>query len=303
MAGWADPATTTRDLGKVDIPRVRGSGTMASEDAVDRPADASAPPDVVAFFAGSWHRFTVLQALRTAPRTRHELRELTGVSRPTLSRILRDLGERDWLIRVDDTYRATPPGTVVAAEVAQFVENIEATASLDGALAWLPTERFEFDLARLADATVLTPDPADQTGPMRRLVEDVEATATLEVVATGVNYEVVEAVTGAALDGDLTLRVLLDDRGLAAVRSHAALTDRFGEVLAGGGDVYRYHGDDELVECNLLDDVVLFCGHTDDGRPAGILRSEDPHVRAWTAAYVERLRGEAEPLGVDAFTA
>lgn len=263
-----------------------------------------APPEPIDFLVGSWNRFEVLNALGTTPRTREELREMTGVSRPTLSRILSDLSDHGWILRQNDEFKATPKGRVIASEISQFVDNIETAENLDGALEWLPTELLGFDLAFLADAEVLTPRPTDQTGPMRQLADFIATTAQMRVVATGVTYEVVDALCQAGVAGELTLRCVLDDQGLGGIRSHSDLAEAFSEMIEqGNSEVYHYIDDDDLIDCNILDDVVMFCGHSDDGRPAGILLSEDATVRSWTAYYFETLCDNSDPLRAASFTA
>ena len=228
---------------------------------------------------------------------------MTETSRPTLSRILSDLTDRGWIVRRNDEYEATPTGAAVAVEVAQFVGNIEAIETLDGGLDWLPIESLGFELAHLADAEVLTPAFEDQTGPMRQLADYISRTEQLRVVATGVTYEIVDELCRAGLAGELSIRCVLDDRGLEGIRTHPDLAEMFGEMVdIGHCEAYRYTGGDELIDCNLLDEVVMFCGHGDDARPAGILLSDDDAVKSWMAYYFDRLRDRSDPLPTAAFT-
>jgi predicted transcriptional regulator len=220
-----------------------------------------------------------------------------------LSRILSDLRDRGWVVRHNDTFEATEKGAAIAAEVEQFVENIETAESLNEALAWLPTELLGFDLANLRNAEVLTPDFETQTGPMRQLAEYISRTEQMQVVATGVTYEIVEVLCRAGLDGELSLRCVIDDRGLEGIQSHPNLAEMFGEMVElGHCEANHFVGEDDLIDCNLLDDVVMFCGHSDDGRPAGILVSENTTVRSWMSYYFESLCDESVSLQADSFT-
>lgn len=68
--------------------------------------------------------------------------------------MLADFAERDWITHWNDQYQPTPEGAFVASEVERLLENMETAVKLDGALGWLPTDEFEFDLRRLRDAEI-----------------------------------------------------------------------------------------------------------------------------------------------------
>lgn len=81
--------------------------------------------DDVEFLANSWNRFEVLDAVAESPRTRTELKELTNVSRVTLSRVLSDLEDRGWIVRETDRFEATNNGAVVAAAVSRLLDRLK----------------------------------------------------------------------------------------------------------------------------------------------------------------------------------
>lgn len=278
--------------------------TMTSNRSNETIDTLGGPPEAIEFLVGSWNRFEVLEALGSSPRTRDELREMTGVSRPTLSRILSDLGDYGWILRHNDEFEATPMGRVIASEMSQLVDDIGTAGKLNGALNWLPTELLGFDLAALADAEVLTPGLTDQTGPMRQLSDFISTTSQIRSVASGVTYEIVDGLCQAGVAGELRIRCVLDDQGLDGIRAHSDLAEAFSEMVERGDcEAYHYIGEGDLIDCNLLDDVVMFCGHSDDGRPAGILVADDATVRSWMAYYFESLCEESVSLQADSFTA
>ncbi|WP_096391425.1 hypothetical protein [Halopenitus persicus] len=137
----------------------------------------------VEFLVSSPNRLDVFDAVRTAPRPRHELRERIDASRVTLSRILRDLEDRKWIERNDGEYSPTPRGEIVTREVAQLFANLEALDGLEAALLWLPVELFDFDLARERDNRSLTVLHAMQKPLLQNGVEDVAIATGTAVVA------------------------------------------------------------------------------------------------------------------------
>lgn len=277
---------------------------MADTDPGEIIEPSEAPPEPIEFLVGSWSRFRVLNALGTTPRTRDDLMELTGVSRSTLSRILSDLTDRGWIVRRNDEYEATAKGVLVATEMEQLVSNIETAEELGAALEWLPPDMLGFDLAHLADATVLTPSPQDHTEPMRHITESISSTTNMRIVATGVTHKVVDAICRAGIAGDLTLHCVLDDGAFSGIRADADLREMFQEMIeAGHCEAYHYDGEDDLLDINLVDDAVMLCGHSDSGPPPGVVISSDDTVQTWAAVTFEMRRDESNPLDADAFTA
>lgn len=260
-------------------------------------------PESLDFLVGSWNRFEVLNALDSTSRTRHDLRDLTGVSRPTLSRILSDLVDRGWVQRHNDEYVATEIGGVVASELEATVANIETAQTLGTALGWLPTDRFGFALDRLADADVLTPSPQDHTGPMRQIATYLDGTTAMRSVATGVTFEVVRAICEACLAGDLSFRCVLGDDAVAGVRENAELAEMIAEMIDGGScEAFHYVGDEQLFDFNVLDETTMFCGISGRNYPQGVLISTDDAVRSWAAYRYEAFEDQSHRLDPGAFS-
>lgn len=277
---------------------------MADTDPGEIIETAKSPPESIEFLVGSWSRFRVLNALGTTPRTRDDLMELTAVSRSTLSRFLSDLTDYGWIVRRNDEYEATPKGVLVATEMEQLVTNIETAEKLDAALEWLPPDMLGFDLAHLADATVLTPSPQDHTEPMRNITEYISSTTEMRVVATGVTHKVVDAICRAGIAGELTLHCVLAEGAFSGIRADPDLREMFQEMIDGGHcEAYQYDGEDDLLDFNLVDDTVMLCGHSESGPPPGVVISNNDTVRTWAAVTFEIRRDESNPLDADAFTA
>lgn len=275
---------------------------MTDPDLPGRDETQAKAPQLLEFLVGSWNRFMILDALTPSPQTRADLRELIGVSRPTLSRILSDLVDRGLVRRQNDEYETTRRGAVMTNEVAQFVDNIEAAEQLGSALEWIQTERLGFALGHLKESEVLTPTPQNQTAPMRQLRDYIDATTEMRVLATGVTYEVVDAICQACLVGELQLQCVVDETALQGVREHPDLAEMFAEMVESGHcEVYLYGGDEELLAYNLIDDVVMFCGISDGGLPLGILVSENDAVRSWAAFNFQKRKDESVSLDVKTF--
>lgn len=261
--------------------------------------------DDVEFLSRSSSRAQVLDAVTDAPRTRHELRELTGSSRVTVNRILDDLEDRGWIVRDNGRAEPTAEGSFVAAEFSRLLENMDAAMELDGAMAWLPTDAFDFDLACLADAEVhRTSDWEDHTATISAIAEWVHETDRIRGTAIGFSHEVVGAIRDRTQAGETTFEAAIDEPTLAMIRHDAGLRDRFQDVLASDhGTLALYTGDDPLHMVMAFDETVVICGHVDDGPPPGTVQTADPTVRAWADAYSDSVLAAATPITADTLTA
>lgn len=270
----------------------------------DISADDSPALDDIEFLARSPHRIEVLAALADAPRTRHELKERADVSRVTISRLLDDLADRGWTVHDNGQYEATARGRLVSREFARLHGNLSVGDQLDDALEWLPVEEFEFDVARLHDANVLrTASWESQTEAIRHAANCVEGTNEIRGTGIGFSHEVVEAIKDQVIADGATFEMVVDDTALRMIRNDDGLRHRFQEILqADSGALYRYTGTAPLHMVVTFDELVVICGHVEDGPPPGTLETTDPEVHRWARTYYEGALSEAESVAVEALT-
>lgn len=265
--------------------------------------DIEPPLEAVEYLARSPSRVRVLDALYEAPKERHELAEVTDVSRVTLSRILANLEGRDWIERTNGRYEATERGAFVAAELTRLLANMETFEELDGAMEWLPTEQFDFDLTRLRDAEVTTSSWSDHTASIRRVADVIREADRIRGTASGVSREVLGALRDATVEGDGSFEAVLDATALDIVRADTGLRRQLREIVeSGNAEVSRYDGDDPLLMVMVCDDTVQVCGHDEEGPPPGTLETTDEAVRSWAESYFESVRADAHPLDADSFS-
>lgn len=260
--------------------------------------------DDIEFLVSSPNRLDVFDAIRTDPRPRHELRDLMEASRVTLSRILGDLEDRGWIERIDGEYTPTPEGAVVAAEVGQLFANLEAIDGLNGTLEWLPVDLFDFDLACLSDATVLSSTNRNLTAAITQTADRVREASHVRNVATGISAEVVDAYLEAATRPGRTLETVFYDTVFDTVRADPALHTQLEAMLESTHlTVHRYTGPEPPAMLTICDDVVVMCGQSDPRSPPEGLETTNDQVRAWAIAYFDGIRADARPITSDTFTA
>lgn len=263
--------------------------------------DIETPLEPVEYLIRSPNRVTVLDAIDERPRERHELRELTDVSRVTLSRVLANFEDRGWIERTNGRYEITAEGAFVATEITGLLANMQTLESLDGAMAWLPTEAFDFDLRHLRDADVATSSWGDHTGQIRRVAEVTKGADRIRGTASGVSRGVVDAVWDVTVEGDASFEGIYDATALEIVRNDDELRRQHRELHeSGNAELYRYVGEETpLLMVMTCDDTVLLCGHDEDGPPPGTLESTDERVHAWAEGYIDAARDDARPIDGD----
>lgn len=263
----------------------------------------------VEFLVGSWNRFHVLEAVVDEPRTRDDLRDLSDVSRVTLSRILSDLENQDWVRREDEGYVATRAGRFVASEVRRLLENITALEHLGENVNWVRLDQFDFDLAHLRDADVIMPTWDDFSAQTTTLIELVYNCSQIRGISTGLDPEFMKAVGDATLTGELSVELVFVPAVVDAITDDPELSRVFRD-LADSDDagIYRYEGTEPVMELGInetkgsQEDVVMLCGEHDGGAPPGTLRSTDSTVWDWAESFFADRRAASHQLRAAVFT-
>ncbi len=265
--------------------------------------------DDIEFLVSSWNRLEVLTEIANAPTTRNDLRERIDVSRVTLSRILADLEDREWIRRTNDHYEATKSGTFVSTELTRLVDNLRTLDCLGETVDWLHVNEFEFDLRHLRDATVITPTWDDFTAQTTTIIEQVSESTRIRAIGTGLDREFFHMVGDATSTGDLDLELILAPAVVDVIPTEPELARLFRDMAdAPTASVYQYRGEEPLMMFGLfetregIDDHVMVCGHHEDGAPPGVVKSTASAVRSWAESYFDARRAESDPVRSGAFT-
>jgi len=260
------------------------------------------PLDTVAYLSRSANRVAILRTVDAEPRDRRDLEAEVGVSRSTLSRVLRELEtERGWIRRTADGYTTTTAGALVVEQFVPLLETIEALHTVGDALAYLPVDTMSLPVRHFHDATFVRPAEFDPTAPFEYGVDELRASQTLLSVGRTVPQPYVRAISEAVPD-DLSVELVVGGAYLDTV-AESELATLWDDIVVETA-IYRYDG---YVPYNLLvlDDVVHLWLCSDQGERAGLLETANSAVREWAIDTVEEYRREAHPLtpGLDAAAA
>ena len=254
--------------------------------------------DEIEYLARSENRVEALDALAERPRSRSELRTLTGASSSTIARLLREFENREWIVRDDYDYRATSEGVFVAGEVTSLLDRMETRQKLRDVARWLPTEKLGITIEAFSEAVVTVADPEEPYEPVRRydeLIEDAGAmrafgTATLKSANAGTLFRNVrDGMETEIIYPVPIVRAVLDWSPEAAKKG-----------LGSGNLTVLLH---DALPCGLtiFDDRVALTGYDPDtGMLRAIVDTDDPSAREWAEPLYDSYRSEARRLDAEA---
>lgn len=257
----------------------------------------------IKFLALSVNRVRALEALSPGPLERRDLEEATGISRPTLTRILDDFEERGWVTRDRRRYETTKLGSFSAREFVRLLNRFEALRSLDDVIRWFPEEGFGFDLGALVDAEIIRPHKNDALAPTTRIVEQLDTAHRVRILSYTVFPAGIEACWRATISGSHRLEAVFDSGALSTVAADSTMMDRSKEMFeTGRAEIFHYDGDVPTVLFIIDDDVVDLCLGSKDGAPRAVIETTDETILAWAESVFETYRGESSQLTPDMFT-
>jgi len=251
--------------------------------------------DDVAFLANSENRVAVFGTLVEGSRSRDELRDRVDASRVTVTRILRELAERDWVEGSGQQYAVTPLGEWVYDEFSGLLAAVAAEHRLRRALQWMPDDLLTFDARCLRDAEVIVLDGSDATAFVRRVVAFHRSGDHVRGVATTVAPVLVENHWEMTVRGDTRLEMVVTPRVLDVVLDHPTAARQFREMLE-TGDVAFSVDEDVPLSVGIVDGTVGINLTDEQGVVKGGLVTEDDTVHEWAVDLFERCRERAEPV-------
>ena len=270
---------------------------MISSDAL------GAPLEELEFLARSPNRVSVLDVLTQGPIGRYELEETTGVTRATLGRILDDFEDRGWVTEDDRRYETTQLGAYVSREITDLLERFEPVPILNEVAQWFPEEGFDFDLGRLAGATIIRATKNNALAPTAHISKRIQTADRVRLITYSVLPGVMESCWQGTVDGDLELESVLDRGAFESFGTDPQLVDQAEELLqTETSAVFLYPGDVPSTVF-IVDDAVLLCLSGGEGAPLAVIETDDEAVRSWAESVIDDHRREGERLDSSLFTA
>ncbi len=257
------------------------------------------PLDDVAFLARSNNRVDVLDELAADDYTRRELRDITGISQPTLGRILDGFQERAWVAKNGRTYTLTPFGRLLVGEFRALLDTAGTIQQLRDLAPRLPLDAMDFDIRQLADATVTTPKPTDASAHFRREGELLARTDRVQFLCNQAQPETVEVYRDWVVESEGTLETIIAGDAIDAAIDHPTMREYLHDMLSSDRvAIYRYDGPVSVM-LGLLDDVASIIPLDETGIPCAFIESDNETVQAWVTGRLETYREEADRLTLE----
>lgn len=261
--------------------------------------DLEPPLDDVAFLARSNNRVRVLEELAEGERTRGDLRDRTEMSRPTIGRILEGFVERTWVEETDRTYELTPFGALVAEAFEELLDVTGTVQQLRAVGTNLPLDWMDFDLHRLADATITTPSATDAAAHFRREAEVMRETDRVQFLCNDAYAPTIETYRDRVVEDGMELDAVIAADAIRAASDDETIRPLVMDLAASDHTtIYRYDGPVEMM-LGALDHVATIVPLDDSGVPSAFIEVEDPVVREWVETTLEDYRERSGPVTLE----
>jgi predicted transcriptional regulator len=237
-------------------------------------------------FVGLARRWSVLEALREGPLDRRDLQERVGVSRPTIHRQVRALGEDGLVAKRNGAVVLTPVGELAATEFARVFEVMDTVSALSQVARWVPVEEFDFDFDRFRGADVVLSHPNDPLAPTRRMLQQVHSADDIRILTYTFLPEGDPATRRCFIEDHQSLVGVLDPELLDAVLADPASASHLQELLAGGARI-AVAAEPVPIILTIADETVLIGAVDEGGSPQGLIVTDDEVIRSWAQSVVD----------------
>lgn len=271
---------------------------------VRAPADGEPSIEELVFLARSRHRIRLITELSDEERSRRELHEATGISQPTLGRILGDFEDRRWIQNHHNgAYALTPLGSLVAGTIDDALHTLDTVTSLTDVAEDVPWDRLDFEPAHLRSATITSPSPAEPLAHMRRFDELAARASTVEVFSNVLTC----APANEPGEADQEFLAHVDELVVTADALAADLDPELAGWLRDrleAGDLSLYRRDEPAdVLLGVFDDAVGLVPIDDAGMPSALIEAEADPIRSWVRDTLAVYRDTGTPVSPETLTA
>ncbi|WP_137283834.1 helix-turn-helix transcriptional regulator [Halorussus salinisoli] len=256
----------------------------------------------IEFLALSPNRVEVLRLLAADRHTRSDLAAATGASQATLGRILGDFEERSWIRREDGEYAATATGRLVAEGFTDLLNILEIEGELRDVVRYLPTHAMDFDLRRLADATITVPSQTRPNAPVQRVLDLLGGADEIRVFSHAFNEQSLARIRERTTAGEGTFRGVFSRSAIGALADDPGLREQLSSLLDADGVAIRVREEGIPLAVTVADEVVHLLLRDGNGVLQASVDTDDRAVYSWAQDTFDHYWRTAAPLEPDEFS-
>ncbi|NLV11818.1 helix-turn-helix transcriptional regulator [Haloarcula argentinensis] len=255
----------------------------------------------VAFLARSEHRFQVLDLLADGARTREGLDDRMDATRVTLSRILSDLEDQEFIqqTHTDSLYELSTFGELVHRDFARLLGTVSVGQKYPKLVSRLPTDWFDFEPQCLVDGEQIHGKSADPLAAARVVANAIkDGSSCRALVGTFTSLPMHAYEEDIRAGGDTDMCVVFDSVVTETMLEDQSLRAKW-QAIEDATDSTIYYSLDEQVPCtvDLIDDKRVFLTVDREQEPGfDIISCTHPDVVAWADRVISEYRDLAVPL-------
>ncbi|MFB9824595.1 helix-turn-helix transcriptional regulator [Halobaculum roseum] len=280
------------------------------------------PLDDVEFLARSSHRVEVLRTLASGARSRADLHDTTGISQPTLGRILGAFEDRNWVERPNGEYALTPCGELIRAEFDGLLDTVDTVQRLGDVVESLPFADLDIDVGEFGDATVTRPENGNAFLHLRRIEELYYGADRARILSPTVapgSIEEHRSRMAEFLHSDRHNEAIVSPEAMSQELTNGSLSweptggpsegpppdEETAELIrealeTGRVGSYLYEGEIPFM-LGVADDVTMIAPTDERGVPTAVVETTNATARSWAEDLLDDYRDRSVKLTAETF--
>ncbi len=265
-------------------------------------ADKSTAIEALCFLTRSESRVRILSILLDEESaTQRTFRESLSASRSTVTRALSALEEHGWIRNDQGSYRLTPSGQIIAEELTDLVDTVQATEELSTFIEWFPYADYDISLDQLRDTEITASTDPDPYAPSRKHAATLQNTAQFRALLPSIDLQILRNLDDRITAGELQLEALISP-DMEETVSSGAFADLLGEQIATGNLTILVCEEQAPFYLGLSGSGTVQVGVEDDeGFPRAVLESHRDDLLEWGRELYHEYRVSAREKPVEDF--
>lgn len=259
------------------------------------------PFEDIQFLARANTRIRAIQLLAEKPRDRDELIEKLDISRATLSRLLRQLEDREWVTQDGAQYTTTRFGAAMANDITQVLDTATTIHQFQGIAQYLPFDELGIEFHQLRGARITEATSSDPAAPARRVGQLLDAANRTRILKQAIDPNASRPHYEAVIQGKQQTEVILTSEAIDTVTENRETRQWFQEMITNEVPVYRYDGS-VPINLKIIDETVVISVTDDNGLLPALIETNDEEIFSWAVETFESYGEQAAVVGEEAFS-